>query len=350
MTQRRALCMTPATSCHPFPDTLWCPVFVCALGDLRFICVTAFMAQENESPEFHPSLSLSLSFLLCLHLFSFLSLSHLFAFHSFFLSSLSQLFFSSLQLSPLSLCTQKVSLTCPENPRCTGRGPFVARVPEVPRSWESSPCLSLSSCTPACSKMLCRYFSRCLRREDHLKDLLVCVSPEEVSPRSFAAWPLPLYQLHRRRDTLPLHSRCVCISLGGSLVACKMTYLSLLEWVRRAFFSTLSCCFCCCCFCDILFGFLRYLWSFHVFLQVFGISLFVLSHLHENLLVRTVAFQLVFILGISPPLKAPCTQSHVGFSVCVRSCHAPCPSEQDSLFLCLGPSRICSASRFFLFW
>ena len=31
--------------------------FVCALGDLRFICVTAFMAQENESPEFHPSCS-----------------------------------------------------------------------------------------------------------------------------------------------------------------------------------------------------------------------------------------------------------------------------------------------------
>ena len=29
--------------------------FVCALSDLRFICVTAFLAQENESPEFHPS-------------------------------------------------------------------------------------------------------------------------------------------------------------------------------------------------------------------------------------------------------------------------------------------------------
>ena len=30
--------------------------FVCALSDLRFICVTAFMAQENESPEFHRTL------------------------------------------------------------------------------------------------------------------------------------------------------------------------------------------------------------------------------------------------------------------------------------------------------
>ena len=29
--------------------------FVCALSDLRFICVTAFMAQEDESPEFHRS-------------------------------------------------------------------------------------------------------------------------------------------------------------------------------------------------------------------------------------------------------------------------------------------------------
>ena len=29
--------------------------FVCALSDMRFICVTVFMAQENESPEFHPS-------------------------------------------------------------------------------------------------------------------------------------------------------------------------------------------------------------------------------------------------------------------------------------------------------
>ena len=57
MTQRRALCTTSAISCHSLSGHIVVSSFVCALSDLRFICVTAFIAQgsRKQLSEFHPS-------------------------------------------------------------------------------------------------------------------------------------------------------------------------------------------------------------------------------------------------------------------------------------------------------